>query len=169
MSGRALTTVVLAMLWGGGAAASAQPQLDVTFRFLPDLTPPEIEPVVRAFLPGSFNDWGPNTNGQIAPGAPSQMDYVAAENEYRYTVPLAVGQTVEYKVHYHQNQSGTQWVWISDPLNEVTTGPNDNSVLTVADPMAFQLAREQDAAGQVVAVSAGLFGTEAFVSIQFQV
>jgi glycosidase len=160
--------LLLLALFALAAPASAQ-QIDVTFRFLPDLTPPEIEPVVRAFLPGSFNDWGPNTNGQIAIGAPSQMGYVEAENEYRYTIGLSVGQTYTYKIHYHQNQSGTQWVWISDPLNEVTTGPNNDSVIEVADPMAFQLAREQNAGGQVSAVSAGLFGTEDFASIQFQI
>ncbi len=152
------------------AAALAQGSLDVTFRFLPDLTTPEIDPVVRAFLPGEFNDWGPNNSGQISTGAPSQMTYVAAENEYRYTIPLVIGQTYEYKVHYHQNQSGTNWVWITDPLNEANDGPpNFDSIIEVTDPMVIQLAREQSESGQIAAVSASLFGTEAFTSLQFQV
>lgn len=160
--------IILLMLALGLRPAAAQ-QLDVTFRFLPDLTPPPIEPVVRAFLPGSFNDWGPNSNGQIAPDAPSLMTYVPVGNEYRYTIPLTIGQTYTYKIHYHRNASGTDWEWIPDPLNEVTTGPNSDSVIEVEDPMVFQLAREQNAAGQVFAVSGSLFGTEAFTSIQFQI
>ena len=157
-----------ALVLGSAGSALAQPQLDVTFRFLPDLTTPEID-FERAFLPGSFNDWGPNTNGQIDVGAPSQMAYVEAENEYRYTIPLTQGQTYTYKIHYHLNDSGSQYVWLSDPLNEETTGPNNDSVIEVADPMLFQLAREQNADGEVFAVSAGIFGTEAFTDVQYQV
>ena len=160
---------LIALLAGTAGDGLAQPQLDVTFRFLPDLSTPEIAPVVRAFLPGSFNDWGPNNNGIISPTAPSLMTYVVDESEYRYTTSLTVGQTYTYKVHYHQNASGTDYEWISDPLNEVTTGPNSDSVIEIEDPMAFQLAREQNDAGDVFAVSAGLFGTEAFASIQFQI
>ena len=44
---------LLALLLALSAGAHAQASLDVTFRFLPDLTPPPIEPVVRAFVPGS--------------------------------------------------------------------------------------------------------------------
>src|SRR5690606_25432924 len=163
----AMLTLLLAL--AGAVPALAQPQLDVTFRFLPDLTPPPIEPVVRAFLPGSFNDWGPNNNGQIAVDAPSLMTYVPVGNEYRYTIPLTIGQTYTYKIHYHQNASGTSYVWLTDPLNPVSTGTNNVSVIEVADPMTFQLAREQNPGGQVFAVSAALFGTEDFESISFQV
>ncbi|MEL7362308.1 MAG: hypothetical protein AAFN13_09565, partial [Bacteroidota bacterium] len=73
--------------------------LDLTFRFVPDLTPPAVTPV-RAFLPGSFNDWGPNSSGRIQIGAPSAMDYVPQENEYRKTLTLDIGGTYQYKVHY---------------------------------------------------------------------
>ncbi len=154
------------------SAAFAQGTLDVTFRFLPDLTAPEIEPVVRAFLPGSFNDWGPNTNGQISVGAPSQMTYLPAENEYRYTTSLQIGQDYFYKVHYHRNESGSEYEWITDPLADdpcTYGGFGSDCRVEVRDPMAFQLAREQNDAGQVVAVSAGLFGTSAFEEIEFQV
>ncbi len=162
----ALVALVFAL---GGSSALAQPQIDVTFRFLPDLTAPAIEPVIRAFTPGSFNDWGPNNNGQISPTAPSLMDFIEAEDEYRYTIPLTIGQTYTYKIHYHQNASGSQYTWISDPLNPVTTGPNNDSVIEIANPMLFQLAREQNDAGQVVAVSAGIFGTETITALQYQV
>lgn len=151
------------------AAPAVAQSVSVTFRFLPDLTAPAIPDAVRAFLPGSMNGWGPNTNGQIAIGAPSAMTYRADLNEHRYTVSLTAGQSYAYKVHYHTNTSGTSYVWLTDPLGTETTGPNNDSVIRVADPMAFQIAREEDAGGQVVAVSAGLFGTQAFTSVAFTV
>ncbi|MDX1419855.1 MAG: alpha-amylase family glycosyl hydrolase [Rubricoccaceae bacterium] len=153
------------------AGAHAQGSLDVTFRFLPDLTPPPIEPVERAFVPGSFNDWGPNTDGQISPGAPSQMTYVEAEDEYRYTIALAPGEHF-YKIHYHRNGSGTDYEWITDPLAQdpCTYGQfGSDCRVEVADPMAFQLARERNAGNEVFAVSAGLFGSQDFTSIEFQI
>jgi hypothetical protein len=165
---RPLALVLLALALAPGALAQS---LDVTFRFLPDLTPPPVE-LERAFLPGEFNNWGqPYLSGTscIQTGNQSQMTYVAGEDEYRYTRALTAGQTYTYKVQYHTSASGTECVWISDPLNPITTGPNHDSVIEVADPMAFQLAREQNGAGEVFAVSAGLFGTAAFTSIQFQV
>ena len=167
---RALPLFALALVFG--ASAHAQGSLDVTFRFLPDLTPPPIAQVERAFLPGSFNDWGqPYTSGTncIQAGNQAQMTYVSAEDEYRYTRQLFVGQTYEYKVHYHTSTSGTQCVWTTDPLNPVIAGPDGNSAVTIADPMAFQLARERNDDNEVFAVSAGLFGTAAFTSVQFQV
>ena len=144
----------------------------MTFRFLPDLTPPPIQPVTRAFLPGSFNDWGPNSGGQIAVGAPSQMTYDAALNEYRYTVSLPVGGEAFYKIHYHENASGTEYEWITDPLAQdpcTYGGFGSDCRVVVSDPMAFQPARELDADGDLFAVSAGVFATEPITALQFQV
>ncbi|MEL6617015.1 MAG: alpha-amylase family glycosyl hydrolase, partial [Bacteroidota bacterium] len=120
------------------------------------------------------NDWGPNNSGQIATTAPSLMTFDAALNEHRYTISLDAGGGpvsggYAYKIHYHQNTSGSNFVWITDPLGTETTGPNNDSVVRVSDPMAFQLAREQDASGQIAAVSVGLFGSEAFTTIAFTV
>lgn len=161
--------LLVSVLFVTGAGVSlAQQTLDVTFRFLPDLTHPPIEPVYRAFLPGDFNNWGPNNNGHIPLGSPSQMDYVEDLDEYRYTIALNVGQSYQYKVYYHLNDSGSQWPnpWPSDPLN-----PNgfDNSVITVTDPMAFQPAREESGFGVTYAVSASLFGSSDFTSISFRI
>ena len=164
----ALTVLGLLAFGASAPAVQAQETLDVTFRFIPDLTPPGVSPL-RVFVPGSFNDWGPNNSGQIAPDAPSLATYRPELNEYRYEVALEVGETYAYKIHYHENASGTQFTWLSDPLNEVTTGPNNDSVIEVADPMAFQLAREQNNGGEVTAVSAGLFATSGFTSIDYTV
>ena len=151
------------------ASSSAAQTVDVTFRFLPDLTAPEITPVVRAFVPGAFNDWGPNSSGQIAPTAPSLATYDADLDEYRYTVGLAVGTAYAYKIHYHRNASGSEYTWLTDPLGTETTGPNNDSVVRPADPFVFQIAREQDAAGDVTHVSAGVFGTADVASVTFTV
>ncbi|OZC01588.1 alpha-amylase family glycosyl hydrolase [Rubricoccus marinus] len=175
-----LFRLVLLLALASGASGALAQSVDVTFRFLPDLTAPALSPVVRAFVPGTMpegtvNDWGPNNGGVIAPTAPSLMTYDAALNEYRYTISLTPGDGPvaggghAYKIHYHRNASGTEYTWITDPLGSETTGGNNDSVVRVSDPMAFQLAREQDASGQIVAVSVGLFGTEAFPSISFTV
>ena len=160
------------------AAPAGAQTVDVTFRFLPDLTPGGPTPV-RAFVPGSFNDWGspyePGTQSCIQENDESEMSFDPLLSEYRYTVRLAIdggsvpGGGYAYKIQYHEDAAGTNCTWTPDPLGTETTGPNSDSVVRVADPMAFQLAREQDDAGQIVAVSAGLFGTEAFTDIAFTV
>ncbi len=162
---RPLLLAGLALL---ATAASAQP-VDVTFRFLPDLTTPTISPVVRAFVPGSFNDWGPNNAGRIATGAPSQATYEPALAEYRYTTSLTVGETYAYKVHVHENAAGTDFTWYTDPLGTETTGDNADSVVRVEDPFVFQIAREQNGTAAVQAVSAGVFGTADVASVTFTV
>lgn len=147
--------------------AGAQ-NLDVTFRFIPDLST-EPPAVVRAYVPGTFNDWGPNSNGRIATNAPSLMVYDPVLNEHRKTVSLAVGSTHNYKFHYHLNADGSNYVWISDPLNDRVTGPNNDSVVDITDPMVFQPAREQEGTDLIQAVSAGLFGTADFTEITFEI
>ena len=169
----ALALLVLAL------PAQAQATFPVTFRFLPDLSQPAISPVVRAFTPGTMppgtvNDWGPNTNGTIQPNAVSQMTYDPAKNEYRYTVAVKVDTTYAYKIHYHTNSTptgspGYGGVWISDPLNPRTAGPNSDSQVTIADPMAFQLAREQDGTAMIRTLSASIFGTESITAITYEI
>ena len=171
---RVRSVLLAAALAAPLARAQTADSVDVTFRFLPDLTAPALDPVVRAFVPGSFNGWGPNSNGRIQAGAPSQATYVEALDEYRYTVRLAVGGRgnasdpaggYTYKVHYHTNASGSEYVWTADPLGSETFGDNSDSVVRVADPFVFQVAREQDASGEVAAVSAGVFGSEAIETV----
>lgn len=155
--------------------ASAQGTLDVTFRFIPDLTTTPSPPIVQAFLPGQFNDWGqPYVSGvpgaRIANTHPSRMTFEAALNEYRYTIALPIGSNQQYKVQAHTNTSGTTgFTWLSDPLNPVTVGPDANSLVEVRDPMVFQLAREQRGATQIQAVSASVFGTQPITAIAFEV
>lgn len=152
------------------APVGAQP-INVTFRFIPDLTQPAHAPVVRAYLPGEFNNWGPNSAGRIAIDAPSRMTFIQELNEYRYTIALLPRrQPYQYKVHYHRNDSGSQFTWISDPLNPLTNpADHDNSLLYLTDPVAFQLAREENRAGEVYAVSAGIFGTQPITALTYRI
>ena len=168
---------LVAVLLSAAAPSWAQASFPVTFRFLPDLSSPAISPVVRAFAPGTMppgtmNDWGPNTNGTIAPTAPSLMAFDAATNEYRYTETLTAGVDYFYKVHYHTTNTpagspGYGGMWISDPLNPRTVGNNADSGILVTDPLAFQLAREQDGTSQIRAVSAGLYGSAAITAVAY--
>ena len=140
--------------------------VDVTFRWIPESG----SSAVRAFLPGEFNGWGPNDGGFIAPGAASAMTYDSTLAQWLYTTTLEVGQTYQYKVHLHYNTSGSQNSWISDPLND-RTNPNEfnNSLITIEDPMVFQMARRANAAREIVSLSAGVFGTRDLAALEFAI
>ncbi len=116
--------------------------------------------MIRAFLPGEFNGWGPNTSGHISAGAVSQMSYHVESGQWLYSHTLEAGRSYQYKVHAHLNHSGSDYVWITDPLNDqVNPNDNNNSVIVVRDPMIFQMARQRNDAGIVTGVSAGVFSS----------
>lgn len=151
------------------SSVAAQDSLDVVFRYLPDLTGTAPE-VTRAYLPGEFNNWGPNNGGTISIDAPSRMAFDDAADEYRYQVRLRVGTTYQYKVHYHTSSNGSAGVWLTDPLNPIVNpADNNNSVLELRDPMAFQLARRQDASGDIWEVSATILSSATIDSLGFEV
>ena len=155
---RRLILVTAAVL---GMAAPARAQtLDVTFRYIPG---PE-GAFVRAYVPGDFNGW------DVAVNSPSQMTRVDSLEQYVYSHSFPVGTTTEYKINLHRNTNGTDVTWLSDPLNDRTNPQdNNNSVLTVADPMLFQLAREENEAGEIYAVSAGLFASRAITAVTYTI
>jgi cyclomaltodextrinase / maltogenic alpha-amylase / neopullulanase len=143
----------------------AQATQNVTFRFFPSAVGGE-----RAFVPGTFNGWGqPYTTGScIAPGHPSQMTFDAVNSVLLLTVPLTVGETVEYKFQIHFNTEGTNCQWFSDPLNpRLNLADNGNSVLTIADPMVFETAEELLPSGRIKTFSTGLFSTSTLADIRF--
>ncbi|MDZ7335681.1 MAG: hypothetical protein ONB32_11040, partial [candidate division KSB1 bacterium] len=135
-----------------------QDYINITFRHYPTR-----QNVVRAFVPGSFNNWGPNSNGRIAINAPSQMSYVDSLGYYVKTIRLQVGVTHNYKFHEHFNVDGSQWQWYTDPLNPlINYSDNNNSILVVKKAMIFEIAPKNDA---VVAqaepiITAGVFVAE---------
>jgi 1,4-alpha-glucan branching enzyme len=126
---------------------------------------------MRVYNPGDFNNWGNNSAGRIPLGDSSEMVYDADLDEYLYTIPLSAGQTHQYKVHFQFDDSGSDWLWISDPYHDRTNPQdNNNSVVTIRDPMVFQPARKLDETGSVVErVSAGIFGTQDVSEITFEI
>lgn len=166
-----ILTLLLLVLLVAPSSAYAQDSLDVTFRYLTDGLGQEPE---RVFVPGTFNSWGqpylPNTSGCIMPGHRSQMEFERRARYWRHTVRLPIGRTVSYKMQLHLNDAGTNCAWLSDPLNpRIDVSDNNNSLLTVTDPMVFQLAQELAPSGNIRAVSASFAGSEALTAITFSV
>ncbi len=146
---------------------SAQATQNVTFRFFPSAVGGE-----RGFVPGGFNGWGqpylPGTTACIAPGHASQMTFDPSSGVLLYTIPLQIGQTYNYKIQIHFNTDGTNCQWFTDPLNpRVNSADNNNSILTVADPMTFQTAEELFPSGRVKTFSTGIFSTMPVTDIRF--
>ena len=112
-----------------------QDQLSVTFRYVET---PE-DNFVRVFVPGEMNNWGPNSSGFISPSAVSLMALDPATDSFVKNYSLNIGQQYLYKIHFHYNNSGTNYSWIPDPLNALTTNDEwENSILNVTDPLFFQ-------------------------------
>ena len=153
-------------MWAGLLSHSTAAQtLPVTFRYIPEQVIAE-----RAFLPGAFNGWGTpyqaDTPSCIREDHASAMSFVRFERYWLYTISLEIGSTYQYKVQVHLNIAGTDCSWLTDPLNPRSNpADNDNSVLTVTDPMIFQPAQEIDNG----AFSAGLFSTQPFVSVVYHI
>lgn len=135
-----------------------QDYINITFRHYPIG-----KNVVRAFVPGSFNNWGPNSNGRIAVNAPSLMTYVDSLGFYVKTIRLKVGETYNYKFHEHLNSDGSAWQWYTDPLNPlINYSDNNNSILNVKKAMIFEISPKNDAIVSDAApkISAGVFVAE---------
>jgi len=152
------TAVIILLLLILAAESYGQGVLNVTFRYIKN---PQ-ESFVRVFVPGTMPvdnslDWGPNSSGFISPSAPSLMVFDPTVDAYVRSYELSIGAQYEYKFHFHYNQSGSNWRWISDPLNPVTFGPNQNSIITVSNPFIFEPTRHQDENGLVTGLSVGIF------------
>lgn len=112
--------------------------VDVTFYYKPGGNPSVV------FLPGEFNNWGPNSNGVIAGNAPSRMTYDGANNQWVKTVRLRVGGQpnggVAGAYQYKFNENGSSSGWLSDPLNpRRNANDNNNSILYVRNPTIHYL------------------------------
>lgn len=145
------------LLWLFFAAASAlQAQTaNITFR----LADPQ-KRYVRAFVPGEFNNWGPNAGGRISAGAVSEMAYDTQSGAWTKTLSLNVGQRYLYKFHVHRDATGAQADWLSDPLNDVQDGSgNQNSVLQVTNPLIFQPSLDTNAQGNISAINASIYAS----------
>lgn len=129
--------------------------IDVTFRYQANAN------ALRAYLPGEFNNWGPNSDGTIAVDAASLMQYDSVHGFWYKTVSLNVGggtasyngkKGYTYKFHEHYNTSGSNWQWFSDPLNPVTIGQNNDSFVEITYPLIFQM---EPTSGEIVGEQTG--------------
>ena len=143
--------------------------VDVTFRYVAS----QNDDFTRVFVPGTMptgtsNDWGPNSNGLISPNALSEMVYNESTDSYEKTYSLNLGDEHQYKIHFHHNSSGSDYSWIPDPLNPLTTDDNwTNSILNVVDPLIFQPARHINESGSIDGFSVGIFSLDVIDSIRF--
>lgn len=125
---------LLLWLFFSAAIALRAQTANITFR----LADPQ-KRYVRAFVPGEFNNWGPNSGGRISVGSVSEMTYDAQSGAWTKTLTLNVGQRYLYKFHVHRDATGAQFDWLPDPLNDVQDGTsNQNSVLQVAPLLVFE-------------------------------
>lgn len=151
-------SIIVILFFALVSSLNAQDYVNVTFRHYATNTN-----VVRAFIPGSFNGWGPNNSGVIAQGAVSQMDYVDSPGLWKKKIRLRVGSTHNYKLHEHYNDSGSDWQWFTDPLNpDVNYDDNNNSIITIKKVMLFQVLPRD---GNIISeqqpeIAAGVFTTE---------
>ena len=123
-----------AILFGFSGTAAAQNTVPVCFRHYPS------EEAVRAYVPGSFNSWGPNSNGSIAVDAQSRMAFNDSLGCYIKTADLQAGGSYAYKFHEHLDASGSSYRWLTDPLNvRFDPSDNNNSLLNVGDAAVFQI------------------------------
>ncbi|MDZ7303599.1 MAG: alpha-amylase family glycosyl hydrolase [candidate division KSB1 bacterium] len=123
--------------------------VDVTFYYKPSGNPWVV------FLPGEFNNWGPNSGGVIAPNAPSRMNFDPTTGRWFKTVRLRVGGHptggVRGAYQYRFNETGCSTCWLSDPLNpRYNPAVNNNSILYVNNPtIHYLLPNSTQAAGIV--------------------
>ena len=161
-SARFIAVAALIFLVTGHLDSQVNDSVTVTFRY-----DDPGKHSIRVFLPGEFNNWGPNNNGVIVTGAPSQMSYDSTGGYWYYRVRLRAGNSYAYKIYFHLNESGSQWVWISDPLNPQLDGTQyNNSLVRVADPMIFEPTEHNDSTSTINAVKAGLFSSAGITKIQ---
>ena len=112
--------------------------VDVAFFYKPTGAPAAV------FLPGEFNNWGPNSGGTIAPNAPSRMNFDAVNGQWVKTVRLRVGGQpnggVAGAYQYKINENGVNTGWRPDPLNpRKNARDNDNSYLYARNPTIHYL------------------------------
>jgi len=130
---------IFAILFSAQNLWAQADSVDVTFIYKPAGNPSVV------FLPGEFNNWGPNSNGNIAPNAPSRMNFDAMTGQWIKTVRLRVGGpasggAVQGAYQYKFNENGVSTGWKSDPLNP-RRNANDrfNSILYVRNPTIHYL------------------------------
>ncbi|MGC8897768.1 MAG: alpha-amylase family glycosyl hydrolase [Bacteroidota bacterium] len=139
ISWHVLIVLVVILLFTPQHVLAQVDSIDVTFIYKPAGKPSVV------FVPGEFNNWGPNVNGSITSGAPSQMSFDSAAGIWSKRVRLRVrghvGGQLPDGYMYKFNENGTPSGWRTDPMNwriERNTGYG-NSYIIVTNPTVFYL------------------------------
>lgn len=133
-----LLWLLSAMVFSGRNLFAQVDSVDVTFFYKSAGNPAAV------FLPGEFNNWGPNSNGAIASNAPSRMNFDIVNSVWTKTVRLRVGGQpnggVAGAYQYKINENGANTGWRPDPLNpRKNSRDSDNSYLYVRNPTIHYL------------------------------
>lgn len=148
-----LTVAALGIVAAGRPVEAEAQAVNVPFRY------PLEDNHISASLPGTFNGWNN--------GSSTAMTRVDSLGEWYKRQTFTVGQSVEYKF-FVTSTSGTNW--ITDPYNPRSNpADNNNSMLTVADPMVVQLIPQQTAEGLVSHITAGVVTSEPIQSLTLSV
>lgn len=141
--------VPLLLIWSVVVYAQPADSVDVTFYYKPDGNPSVV------YLPGEFNNWANNNNGQIT-DPQFAMSLNPSTGVWSKTVRLRVGGPappggIPGAYQYKFNENGTANGWLPDPLNPRDAGtPYHNSYLFVKDPtIHYLLPNSTDAIGTV--------------------
>ena len=100
------------------------------------------------------------------------MTFSSSIDAFFKTYPLVIGNQYQYKLHFHYNASGSDYSWIPDPVHPETTMDgygNENSVLTISDPLFFQPVRHLNDQGMVDGLSVGVFTSSIIDSIRYKI
>lgn len=156
---RVLLVTVLA-LFGvvAGFAQAAGDSATVVFRADEPSTP-------TIYVPGQFNNWGPNSSGTISPGAPSTMTYDAVLGAWTkaYTFKIhdpadsrRTGGFGDSSFQYKFNRGGASTGWFADPLSpESNQADNGNSILRLTTLWWFEV-RTVESGSNITRIKAGL-------------
>jgi glycosidase len=113
----------------------AQPSVKIKFRYYPE------DVFTRVHFPGSFNNWGNNSSGNILATDGSIADSLeTATGFWVKTVTIAFN-TYYYKI-YREKSTATAVSarWLTDPLNRnINTSDNNNSILVVDNLVLYQM------------------------------
>ncbi|HZY10230.1 MAG TPA: alpha-amylase family glycosyl hydrolase [Bacteroidota bacterium] len=120
------------------------------------------------FVPGEFNNWGPNSNGNISLGAPSQMSYDSTFGAWlkTYTFKLKDPTDIRRRLgdsvfQYKFNRGGVSAGWYSDPLNPQQNPLEfNNSIFRLTKLFWFQVST-QETSQLISRITAGLVHTDA--------
>ncbi|HTX18572.1 MAG TPA: alpha-amylase family glycosyl hydrolase [Bacteroidota bacterium] len=126
------------LVWVSVSAGQTSDSVDVTFTYTTQSNPTAV------FVPGEFNNWGPNAAGVISSSAPSKMAKDPTTGVWYKTIRLRVGGNVggmwSGAYEYKFNENGTSSGWLSDPINpRQDAANNNNSIIYVNSPTIFQL------------------------------